>query len=66
VLLVPRSTGVDSLVWAMPIAALIAGAAALGVMFRKWRTSDDGAASAEDSALVDAALASKNVTESNS
>ena len=66
VLLVPRSTGIDSLVWALPIAALIAGAAALGIVFRKWRTSDDGAASAEDSALVDAALASKNVTESNS
>jgi hypothetical protein len=50
----------------LPIAALVAGAAALGIVFRKWRTTDDGAASAEDSALVDAALASQNVTELNS
>ena len=63
VLLLPRSSGVDSLVWALPIAALVAGAAALGIVFRKWRTTDDGDPSAEDSALVDAALASKNVTE---
>jgi hypothetical protein len=27
-------------------------------MFRKWRTADDGAASAEDEALVDAAMSS--------
>jgi cytochrome c-type biogenesis protein CcmH/NrfF len=53
-------------VWALPIAALICGAAALGVVFRKWRTADDGDPSAEDSALVDAAMASKNVTNSNS
>jgi cytochrome c-type biogenesis protein CcmH len=66
VLLLPRSSGIDSLVWALPIAALICGAAALGVVFRKWRTTDDGAVSAEDSALVDAAMASKNVTDSNS
>lgn len=65
VLLVPRSTGVDSLVWALPIAALFSGAAALAIVFRKWRTSDDGAASAEDSALVDAALASTNAMDSN-
>ena len=63
VLLLPRSSGIDSLVWALPIAALICGAAALGVVFRKWRTADDGAASAEDSALVEAAMASKNVTD---
>jgi len=61
----PRSTGIDSLVWALPIAALICGAAALGVVFRKWRTADDGDPSAEDSALVDAAMASKNVADLN-
>jgi cytochrome c-type biogenesis protein CcmH/NrfF len=53
-------------VWALPIAALICGAAALGVVFRKWRTADDGDPSAEDSALVDAAIASQKVTELNS
>ncbi len=66
VLLVPRSSGIDSLVWALPVAALVAGAAALAMVFRKWRTSDDGAASAEDSALVDAALASQDVIDPKS
>ena len=65
VLLVPRSTGIDSLVWVLPVAALIAGAAALGVVFRKWRTSDDGMASAEDSALVDAAMSTTKAMDSN-
>ncbi len=51
--------------WALPVAALICGAAALGVVFRKWRTTDDGDPSAEDSALVDAAMASKNVADLN-
>ncbi len=66
VLLVPRSTGIDSLVWALPVAALIAGAAALVIVFRKWRTSDDGTASAEDSALVDAAMSTTKAMDSNS
>jgi cytochrome c-type biogenesis protein CcmH/NrfF len=52
-------------VWALPIAALICGAAALGVVFRKWRTADDGAASDEDSALVNAAMASTHTMSSN-
>jgi len=65
VLLVPRSTGIDSLVWALPVAALIAGAAALVIVFRKWRTSDDGTASAEDSALVDAAMSTTKAMDSN-
>jgi len=66
VLLVPRSTGIDSLVWALPVAALIAGAAALVIVFRKWRTSDDGTASAEDGALVDAAMSTTKAMDSNS
>jgi len=49
----------------LPTAALIAGAAALAIVFRKWRTSDDGAASAEDSALVDAAMSTTKAMDSN-
>ncbi len=65
VLLLPRSSGIDSLVWILPTSALICGAAALAVVFRKWRTADNGAASADDSALVDAAMAATEITGSN-
>jgi cytochrome c-type biogenesis protein CcmH/NrfF len=64
-LLLPRSSGIDSLVWVLPIAALICGAAALGMVFRKWRTADDGAVSAEDNALVDAAMSTTKAMDSN-
>ncbi len=37
ILLVPRATGIDALVWALPVAALICATAALGVTFRRWR-----------------------------
>lgn len=63
VLLLPRSSGIDSLVWALPASALICGAVALAVVFRKWRTADDGDPSADDSALVDAAMAATDVTD---
>jgi cytochrome c-type biogenesis protein CcmH len=36
-LLTPPSSGVGSLVWAIPVTAAIAAAAALVVVFRKWR-----------------------------
>ena len=53
------------MVWALPVAALICGAAALGVVFRKWRTADDGDPSAEDSALVDVAMSTTKAMDSN-
>ena len=37
VLLVPRATGLDTLVWALPVAALVCGLAGLAVAFRRWR-----------------------------
>ena len=37
VLLVPRATGLDTLVWALPVAALVCGVAGLAVAFRRWR-----------------------------
>ena len=36
VLLVPRATGLDTLVWALPVAALVCGIAGLAVAFRRW------------------------------
>jgi cytochrome c-type biogenesis protein CcmH len=37
VLLVPRATGLDALVWALPAAVAIVTVAALGFAFRRWR-----------------------------
>lgn len=66
VLLVPRSDGLDALVWALPVAALIVGAVALGAVFRKWRIADDGQASEQDIAIVTAALATDNFMDEQS
>ena len=37
VLLVPRATGFDALVWALPVTAAVLGAVALMLAFRRWR-----------------------------
>jgi cytochrome c-type biogenesis protein CcmH len=62
ILLVPKATGFDALVWALPVAALICAVAALAVTFRRWRR--DAAASSdptvEDRAMVAAALADED------
>jgi cytochrome c-type biogenesis protein CcmH len=58
VLLVPRATGLDTLVWALPVAALVCGVAGLAVAFRRWSRQARGAPAATDAdyALVDQAL----------
>ena len=57
VLLVPRATGVDSLVWILPIAVFVCVVAGLWVAFRRWRTENRGGATADDVALVEKLLA---------
>jgi cytochrome c-type biogenesis protein CcmH len=59
VLLVPRSSGIEALAWAIPAAALVCGVAGLAVAFRRWRldAADRQGASDQDYALVEAALA---------
>ena len=37
VLLVPKASGVDALVWVLPVVVLVAAAAGLVVAFRRWR-----------------------------
>ena len=58
ILLVPRASGVDSLVWVLPVVVLVVGVVGLGMAFRRWRreNAEAGAPTAEDRALVDAAL----------
>jgi cytochrome c-type biogenesis protein CcmH len=56
VLLVPKATGFDALVWAIPVAVLIIAAAGLVVAFRRWKRTLDTVPSEEDRELVAAAL----------
>lgn len=58
VLLVPRATGFDALVWIIPAVAFVVAVAALVVTFRRWRREADSIAdpTEDDRALVDAAL----------
>ena len=59
VLLVPRATGLDALVWALPVAALICAVAGLTITFRRWRRERAAVEdpTAEDRELVATALA---------
>jgi cytochrome c-type biogenesis protein CcmH len=65
VLLVPRATGIDSLVWIMPIAVLVCAVAGLWAAFRRWRRDNSGEASLDDVALVEELLAEDPSDEDN-
>ena len=63
VLLVPRATGLDAVVWALPVAVLVGSLAALTAAFLRWRRRDDSALSEADRALVAQALAQDDGNE---
>ena len=65
VLLVPRATGIDSLVWIMPIAVLVCAVAGLWAAFRRWRRDNSGEASSDDVALVEKLLSEDPTDEDN-
>jgi cytochrome c-type biogenesis protein CcmH len=54
-LLVPPKSGVDSLVWVLPVVALVLAGGGLVVAFRRWRLAPDTVPTDDDRALVDAA-----------
>lgn len=58
-LLVPKTSGLDALVWALPAAGFVLGMTGLIIAFRRWRAEADGLSDVtdDDRALVDAALA---------
>jgi cytochrome c-type biogenesis protein CcmH len=56
-LLVPRATGIDALVWALPVAAGVCAVVGLGVAFRRWKLAATVEPDDADRELVDAALA---------
>ena len=56
VLLVPKASGIDALVWALPVAALVCAVVGLAFAFRRWRRAVDTVPDDADRALVAAAL----------
>lgn len=56
VLLVPRSSGIDALVWALPVAALICALVGLVAAFRRWKVSNAPEISDAERELVQKAL----------
>ena len=56
-LLTPTATGVTTLVWIIPVVALVLAIAGLAVAFRRWKRKGDVHATAADRELVGRALA---------
>jgi cytochrome c-type biogenesis protein CcmH len=56
ILLRPEGDGVAGLVWALPVAGLVAAVGGLVLAFRRWRTRPGATVSQADRALVDDAL----------
>lgn len=59
VLLVPKASGFDALVWVLPAVAFVCGVAALAVVFRRWKREAETMRDPTDAdrVLVEAALA---------
>lgn len=58
ILLKPEATGVSGLVWALPVVAVVCGAAGLAFAFVRWRSRARAIATPDDRALVEDALRS--------
>ena len=65
VLLVPRTTGFDALVWVLPIAVGVCSLTALGFAFRRWQKNQGAVPSEDDVALVERLLAEDPTDEEN-
>ena len=60
ILLRPKTSGVAALVWILPVTALLLAIGGLTFAFRRWRREPTLAATDEDRALVEAALADRS------
>ncbi len=63
VLLVPRATGLDALVWVLPIAVGVCAVAGLAAAFRRWRLQQGAVPSDDDRALVEELLAGGRIDD---
>ncbi len=59
VLLTPRGSGVEGVVWVLPVLALVLGLAGVTAAFARWRRAPTTSASDEDRALVEKSLAER-------
>ncbi len=60
VLLTPPSTGVEGIVWILPVIALVLGLAGLSAAFARWRRATPPELTDDDRALVAQALAERD------
>lgn len=65
ILLTPSASGVNALVWILPIVALAVGIAALVIVFRRWSSMPQERATEEDRELVDSVLHAGESSDEN-
>ena len=65
VLLTPSASGVNVLVWILPVVALAIGIAALAIVFRRWSSIPQERATDEDRELVALALHPEEAADEN-
>lgn len=65
VLLTPSASGVNVLVWILPVVALAIGIAALAIVFRRWSSMPQERATDEDRELVASALHPEEAADEN-
>jgi cytochrome c-type biogenesis protein CcmH len=63
ILLRPETSGLGALVWVLPVTVLLLAVGGLALAFRRWRNQPTLAATDEDRALVEAALAGQRQGE---
>jgi cytochrome c-type biogenesis protein CcmH len=56
IILTPKSSGIEALIWVLPVTLLLMALAGLAVAFRRWHREIDDAPTDEDRELVAAAL----------
>jgi cytochrome c-type biogenesis protein CcmH len=56
VLLTPKSSGIEGLLWILPVVVLVLAVAGIAAAFTRWRRRPSGAPTEDDRALVDEAL----------
>ncbi len=59
ILLTPKRSGIDGLIWALPVAAFVIASAALAAVFLRWRRRSDDDLSEDDLRLVEQARAAQ-------
>ena len=63
ILLTPSASGINALVWVLPVVALAVALAFLVIVFRRWGDEPEHHATDADRALVDAALAEQSISD---